>query len=62
MLMFAPYVRLVALHMTIILGAMLSISMGSPVGSMIVLVAIKIAIDLAFHIREHRKARAGAAA
>ncbi|HEV8488231.1 MAG TPA: DUF6498-containing protein [Candidatus Limnocylindrales bacterium] len=56
MLMFAPYVRLVALHLTIIAGGMLSISMGSPVGSMIVLVAIKIAIDLALHIREHRKA------
>jgi hypothetical protein len=62
MLMFAPYARLVALHITIIVGGMLSIALGSPLGSMIVLVAIKIAIDLALHIREHRKAEAGAAA
>lgn len=61
MLMFAPYARLVALHLTIILGGILSISMGSPVGSVIVLVAIKTAIDLALHIREHRKAEAGSA-
>jgi hypothetical protein len=61
MLMFAPYVRLVALHVTIIVGGMLSIALGSPVGSMIVLVPIKIAIDLALHVREHRRAEAGAA-
>jgi uncharacterized protein DUF6498 len=61
MLMFAPYARLVALHLTIILGGILSIALGSPVGSMIVLVAIKIAIDLALHIREHRKADAAQA-
>jgi hypothetical protein len=62
MLMFAPYVRLVVLHLTIIVGGILSISLGSPIGSMIVLVAMKIAIDLAFHIREHRRAEALAAA
>jgi hypothetical protein len=60
MLMFAPYARLVALHLTIIVGGMLSISLGSPIGSMIVLVAIKIALDLALHIREHRRAEEGA--
>jgi hypothetical protein len=62
MLMFAPYVRLVALHLTIILGGILSISMGSPVGSLIVLIVIKIAIDLALHVREHRKAEERVAA
>lgn len=62
LLMFTPYIRLVALHITIIVGAMLSIRLGSPIGAMIVLVAIKIAIDLALHIREHRKAETGTAA
>jgi len=61
MLMFAPYIRLVALHLTILVGGMLSISLGSPVGSMIVLVAIKTALDLALHIREHRRAEAASA-
>jgi hypothetical protein len=62
LLMFSPYARLVALHLTILIGGMLSIALGSPIGSMIVLVAIKIAIDLALHIREHRRAGAGAVA
>jgi hypothetical protein len=61
-LMLAPYDRLVALHLTIILGGILSISLGSPVGSLIVLIVIKIAIDLALHIREHRKAGVGSVA
>lgn len=59
LLMFSPYPRLFALHLTILVGGILSISLGSPIGSMIVLVAIKIAIDLALHIREHRRAEAG---
>ncbi|MGH2454991.1 MAG: DUF6498-containing protein [Candidatus Limnocylindria bacterium] len=54
-LMLAPYGRLVILHLTIILGAMLSIWIGSPVGSLLVLVALKTALDLFFHLREHRR-------
>ncbi len=52
--MFAPYGRLVILHMTIILGAFVSLMLGSPVGAIVVLVILKTAVDLALHLREHR--------
>ena len=51
--MFAPYGRLVILHMTIILGAFVSLTLGSPVGAIVVLVILKTAVDLALHLREH---------
>ena len=53
-LMLAPYGRLVILHLTIIFGGMVSLWLGSPVGSLLVLVALKTMLDLAFHLREHR--------
>ena len=59
-LMLAPYGRLVILHLTIILGAMVSIWIGSPVGSLLLLVILKTALDLFFHLREHRRATAAA--
>jgi hypothetical protein len=54
--MFAPYGRLVILHVTIILGAILSLSIGSPVGAIVVLVILKTVVDLGFHLREHGRA------
>jgi hypothetical protein len=51
--MFAPYRRLMTLHLTIILGAMASLWLGSPVGAVVVLVVLKTAIDLTLHRREH---------
>jgi len=57
-LMLAPYGRLVILHLTIILGAMVSIWIGSPVGSLLLLVILKTALDIFFHLREHRRAMA----
>jgi hypothetical protein len=51
--MFAPYGRLVILHLTILFGAFLSLTIGSPVGAIVVLVLVKTAVDLAFHVREH---------
>jgi hypothetical protein len=56
----APYGRLVVLHMTIILGAFLSAAIGQPVGALLVLVALKTAMDLALHLREHRALADGA--
>ena len=55
--MMAPYGRVLILHLTIIFGALVSMFMGSPVGAVAVLVAVKTIIDLALHLAEHRGAR-----
>ena len=54
-LMFAPYGRLLALHMTIILGAVAIGTTGAQSAAVAILVAIKIAIDLGLHLTEHRR-------
>ncbi len=53
-LMQRPYGRVVVMHVTIIVGGALVQLLGSPVGLLIALVAIKIAVDLALHARERR--------
>ena len=53
-LMYAPYGRLLALHMTIILGAVAIGTTGAQSAAVAILVAIKIAIDLGLHLAEHR--------
>jgi hypothetical protein len=53
-LMFAPYGRLVVLHVTIILGAIAVAATGAPAVIAGILVALKVALDLAFHLRAHR--------
>jgi uncharacterized protein DUF6498 len=53
-LMFAPYKRLFALHITIIFGAFAVMFTGAPAAAVAVLVAIKTAIDVALHLAEHR--------
>ena len=53
--MFAPYGRLVVLHVTIIFGAILTALTGAPVAAVVVLVVLKTALDLALHLREHRR-------
>jgi hypothetical protein len=57
----APYGRLLILHVTIIVGAIVSLAVGSPVGAVLVLVLLKTAVDLAFHRREHSRIAAGPA-
>lgn len=53
-LLFKPYGRVVVLHLTIIFGAFAAAALGSPVWALVLLVAIKVAIDLAAHRKEHR--------
>jgi Family of unknown function (DUF6498) len=53
--MFAPYGRLVILHVTIIFGAILTSMTGAPAAAVVVLVVLKTALDLALHLREHRR-------
>lgn len=54
-LMSAPYGRLIALHLTIILGAVAIGTTGAQSAAVAILVVIKIAIDLALHLAEHRR-------
>ena len=54
--MFAPYGRLVILHVTIIFGAVLIGVTGAPAAAIVVLVLLKIALDLGLHLAEHRNA------
>ena len=54
--MFAPYGRLVVLHITIIFGAILIGMTGAPAAAIVVLVLLKIVLDLGLHLAEHRHA------
>ena len=52
-LMAQPYGRIVVLHITIILGGIGAMALGSPVWALLVLLALKIGLDLRAHLKEH---------
>jgi hypothetical protein len=58
MLMAAPYGRIVILHIAIIFGAFATMTLGSPVPLLALLVIGKIILDLKMHLRSHRKLQA----
>jgi uncharacterized protein DUF6498 len=49
-----PYGRVIVLHFAILLGGFGAMALGSPVWALLVLIAIKVALDLRAHLREHR--------
>ena len=53
-LMFAPYRRLIALHLTIIFGAIAVMFTGAPAAAVAILVVIKTLLDVGLHLAEHR--------
>lgn len=55
-----PYPRLFVLHITILAGAWLLIASGQPVALVALLVVLKTVLDLALHLREHRRLQARA--
>ncbi len=55
-LMGQPYARVFVMHITILGGGFLSMALGSPTAFLLVLVFLKTAIDVKFHLREHKKA------
>jgi hypothetical protein len=57
-LMFAPYGRVVILHLTILFGAFAVAAFGAHLFPLLILICLKAAIDLGFHLREHRAAEA----
>lgn len=52
--MFQPYGRLMVLHVTIVIGAFAIAITGAAVAAVAVLVLLKIAMDIGFHLAEHR--------
>lgn len=61
-LMSQPYGRIMIMHVAIIFGGFISMSIGSPVGVLIVLVVMKTVIDAVFHLRQHKAPKAAATA
>lgn len=57
-LFLAPYGRIVVMHLTVLLGGFVALLLGSPVGALVLLVALKTLVDLRAHLREREKAAA----
>ena len=57
--MFAPYGRLVVLHITIIVGGMAIAFTGAPASAVAILVVLKTILDVGFHLAAHRKVAPG---
>lgn len=54
-LMTQPYIRVVVLHVTILVGGLAAMGLGSPVAALVVLIVIKTVVDLRAHLAERRK-------
>ncbi len=54
-LMGTPYARVVVMHCAILIGAFISMALGSPVAVLAVLVVLKTALDVKLHLKEHEK-------
>ena len=54
-MMFAPYARVVVLHVTILFGGMIVMFLGSPKPVILLLVLAKTFGDTHFHLREHNR-------
>ncbi len=55
-LMSQPYGRVVVLHLAILFGAFATFALGSPIWLLVILIVGKTALDLRFHLREHKVA------
>ncbi len=52
-LMVQPYVRVIILHVTVLIGGFLVMLLGSPVVGLIFLIALKTYIDILSHLKQH---------
>ena len=55
-LMMRPYGRVMVLHVAILVGGFAAQTLGSPVWALVLLLALKVALDLTAHVKEHAKA------
>ena len=53
-LMGQPYARVIVLHITIIFGGFVMLSLGSPRAGLVLLVVLKIGMDLRAHLKERQ--------
>jgi hypothetical protein len=53
--MFAPYRRVIVMHVTIIVGGFVVSLFGAPVLALVFMMFLKIAIDAAAHVSEHKR-------
>lgn len=56
-LMSQPYGRIIVMHIAVLAGFFLTMSMGEPTGILVVLVILKIFIDAKLHLHQHKKPR-----
>lgn len=56
--MAAPYGRVILMHITILGGGFLAITMGSPEAILLILIILKTIVDVILHLRGHKKAQA----
>ena len=56
-LMQRPYGRVVVLHLTLIAGGFIVLALGAPALALVLMVALKIGVDAAAHLRSHAAAR-----
>jgi len=54
-LMGAPYKRIMITHVVVLVGAVVTEKLGSPVYILLALVFLKTIVDVFFHVREHRQ-------
>ena len=57
-LMKAPYPRITVMHITVIAGGFLVVRLGSPLGLLFALVALKTGMDIMLHNRSHHRSAA----
>ncbi len=54
-LLFAPYQRIVTMHIVILIGGAITLFLNLPLAALIVLIVLKTSIDLKAHYKEHEK-------
>lgn len=57
--MFAPYPRILIMHLTILFGGAIAKSIGAPPAALVIMISLKIIVDVYFHLAQHGFVPAG---